>query len=195
MIGVYTKNSFLTQSIVELFKHLGATPWSSKQTYQAVILMLPPKEINLFLQQNPTTLAITLGQHHAKAYQSLTLPVRLEQIQTSLLQLLATTTTYIRFENKTFIFDARKRQIFNKISKKNINLTEKENDLLSFLTQAPNHKASKDTIMQCVWQYNENTETHTLDSHLYTLRQKLSEDIDALLTYQDGDLQLVCTPA
>jgi len=28
MIGVYTKNNFLTQSIVALFKHLGAVPLS-----------------------------------------------------------------------------------------------------------------------------------------------------------------------
>ena len=191
MIGVYTKNNFLTQSIVALFKHLGAVPLSSDQSYQAVILALPQKEVDSFFKKNPTCLAITLGNNHPKAYQSLSVPVHLEQMQSALLQLLNVSATYARFENRVFVFDARTRQLFNKISKKYISLTEKENDLFSFLARAPDHLASKDTIMHQVWQYNENTETHTLDSHLYSLRQKLQDDADVLLSYQNGILQLI----
>ncbi|MBP5344109.1 MAG: winged helix-turn-helix transcriptional regulator [Alphaproteobacteria bacterium] len=194
MIGVYTKNNFLTQSIVELFKHLGATPWQSGQSYQALIIALPQKEINTFFKQNPTMWAICLGCHHPQAYQSLSLPIHLEIVQNALLQLLNAIAAYARFENNTFIFDARTRQLFNKKSKKTIELTEKESDLLSFLAQAKRHKVSREEIMSQVWKYNENTETHTLDSHIYSLRQKLQNDTDALLTYQNGFLQLVTFP-
>jgi len=194
MIGVYTKNNFLTQSIVELFKHLGATPWSSTQNYQAVILALPQKEVNAFFCQYPAIPAITLGAHHAKAYKSLSSPVHLEYIQNALLQLLNSTTTFARFENHAFIFDARTRQLFNKIRKKSIPLTEKENDLFAFLSNQPNHQATKDTIMHQVWRYSENTETHTLDSHIYALRQKIQDDSDDLFCYQNGILQLINLP-
>ena len=191
MIGIYTKNNFLTQSIVELFKHLGATPWIPNQSYQATIISLPQKETKAFFQQNPTMLVVCLGCHHPKAYQSIPLPAHLETVQNALLQLLNTVTTYARFENNTFVFDARARQLFNKKTTTAVDLTEKESDLLSFLVQAKNHKATKEEIMSQVWKYNENTETHTLDSHLYALRQKLHNDTDALLYYQNGTLQLI----
>ena len=194
MIGVYTKNNFLTQSIVELFRHLGATPWKEKQSYQAVIIALPQKETNTFFQKNPTIRTLCLGCHHTKAYQSLSLPTHLETMQNALLQLLNASTVYACFENDTFIFDARTRQLFNKKAKKTVDLTEKESDLLSFLVQAKEHKASKEEIMNKVWKYSENAETHTLDSHLYSLRQKLQNDTDALLCYQNGLLQLVTLP-
>ena len=191
MIGVYTKNNFLTQSIVELFKHFGATSWKEKQSYQAVIIALSPKETKAFFQQNPTMRIICLGCHHPRAYQSLSLPTHLEIVQNALLQLLNSTATYAHFENNAFIFDARTRRLFNKKTKQSVDLTEKESDLLGFLAQAKGHKASKEEIMSNVWKYSENTETHTLDSHIYALRQKLQNDIDALLTYQNGFLQLV----
>lgn len=56
-----------------------------------------------------------------------------------------------------------------------IRLTEKENKIIHFLMQAKNMKVSKNELFDEVWQYSANSETSTLETHLYKLRQKLPE--------------------
>lgn len=67
-------------------------------------------------------------------------------------------------------------------------LTDKETDILLYLSRikAP---ASREELLREVWQYNEGVTTHTLETHIYRLRQKLSQllnDKDVLLTNDGG---------
>ena len=54
-----------------------------------------------------------------------------------------------------------------------IPLTDKERLLLRILYEAPDHTLDKTTLLKRVWNYAETTETHTFETHLYRLRQKL----------------------
>lgn len=54
-----------------------------------------------------------------------------------------------------------------------IRLTDKERLLLRTLYDAPERKESREALLDRVWGYARGTETHTLETHLYRLRQKL----------------------
>ena len=60
--------------------------------------------------------------------------------------------------------------------KRRIRLTTKEVDILKFFYRRPNVEVSRSTLMNEVWGYNAGTESHTLETHVYRLRQKIEPD-------------------
>jgi len=68
-----------------------------------------------------------------------------------------------------------------------IHLTDKERLLLRFLTEAADKGLSRKDLLKSVWGYADDIETHTLETHIYRLRQKLdSFEPHHLITVQDG---------
>ena len=57
-----------------------------------------------------------------------------------------------------------------------IRLTEKETAIVKFLYLASDSVVSRDTLLGEVWGYNVGVTTHTLETHVYRLRQKIEED-------------------
>ncbi len=55
-------------------------------------------------------------------------------------------------------------------------LTEKEVSILVYLHQHKGKCVTRDELLQAVWQYVEGVETHTLETHIYRLRQKIESD-------------------
>ena len=56
---------------------------------------------------------------------------------------------------------------------KYLNLTEKETDMIIFIKS--NDKVSIKELQSSVWGYSSNLETHTVETHIYRLRKKMSE--------------------
>ena len=71
-----------------------------------------------------------------------------------------------------------------------IALTDKERDILLFLYQnRATGAVKKEELLDHVWRYAGNVETHTLETHIYRLRQKIEEDSSCprfLITTDDG---------
>ncbi|MDB4249276.1 response regulator transcription factor [Amylibacter sp.] len=59
---------------------------------------------------------------------------------------------------------------------KSIRLTEKETDIIKFLYKNLENVVSRETLLHEVWGYNSNVTTHTLETHIYRLRQKIEPD-------------------
>eukprot|EP01037_Dinobryon_pediforme_P006234 gene6234-6302_t len=57
-----------------------------------------------------------------------------------------------------------------------VRLTEKETAILRFLFRAGGHTVSRDILLREVWGYNAQVTTHTLETHIYRLRQKVEAD-------------------
>ena len=57
-----------------------------------------------------------------------------------------------------------------------LKLTEKETAILRYLYRAGQKVVGRDTLLQEVWGYNSNVTTHTLETHIYRLRQKIESD-------------------
>lgn len=54
-----------------------------------------------------------------------------------------------------------------------IKLTEKETSILKFMLRAQQHAVTRETLLGEVWGYNSAVTTHTLETHIYRLRQKI----------------------
>ncbi len=54
-----------------------------------------------------------------------------------------------------------------------IQLTDKEVEILKCLYRAGNRIVSRDALLESVWGYNAEITTHTLETHVYRLRQKI----------------------
>ena len=68
-----------------------------------------------------------------------------------------------------------------------LRLTEKEAAILRFLHRAERQSVPRETLLRDVWGYNANVTTHTLETHIYRLRQKIEENpADARLLVTDG---------
>lgn len=74
-----------------------------------------------------------------------------------------------------------------------IRLTEKETAILRYLYRAGKTPVARETLLQEVWGYNSGVTTHTLETHIYRLRQKIEPDPSAptLLATQAGGYKLV----
>jgi DNA-binding response OmpR family regulator len=60
-----------------------------------------------------------------------------------------------------------------------VRLTEKERSIIRYLYRAEQQPISRETLLHEVWGYNSVVTTHTLETHIYRLRQKIEEDAAA----------------
>ena len=74
-----------------------------------------------------------------------------------------------------------------------VRLTEKETSILRYLYRAGQRPVSRETLLQEVWGYNSGLTTHTLETHIYRLRQKIEKDAaaPAILITEAGGYKLV----
>ena len=80
----------------------------------------------------------------------------------------------IIFLNK-LSYDKSARKIFNE--KISLILTEKENEIFCYLLESGT-SVSKNVLLKNIWRYNEGIDTHTLETHIYSLRRKLEKKLE-----------------
>lgn len=74
-----------------------------------------------------------------------------------------------------------------------IRLTEKETSILKYLYRSGEKVVGRDVLLHEVWGYNAGVTTHTLETHIYRLRQKIEKDPSnaELLVTETGGYKLV----
>ncbi|KAB1075651.1 response regulator transcription factor [Methylobacterium planeticum] len=74
-----------------------------------------------------------------------------------------------------------------------LKLTEKETAILRFLYRAGREVVGRDTLLAEVWGYNAHVTTHTLETHIYRLRQKIEPNpaTAAILVTEGGGYKLL----
>lgn len=74
-----------------------------------------------------------------------------------------------------------------------VRLTEKETSILKYLYRAGEKVVTRDVLLAEVWGYNSGVTTHTLETHIYRLRQKIEKDPSnaELLVTETGGYKLV----
>ena len=90
-----------------------------------------------------------------------------------------------------FVFFPEKKIItFN--DQTDIELTEKEVGILKCLLSSGEEIVDKDKILKQVWNYNPGLTTHTLETHIYRLRQKLeiSSSTPRIIVSEGGGFKL-----
>lgn len=91
-----------------------------------------------------------------------------------------------------YTFRPASKQLVEPIRNKRIRLTDKETAILKFLYRAAGKPVARQVLLNEVWGYNAAVTTHTLETHVYRLRQKIEADPAAsrLLLTEGGGYRL-----
>lgn len=88
-----------------------------------------------------------------------------------------------------FAFRPSAKQLFERARNRTIRLTSKEVAVLKYLHAADGRPVAKHTLLMDVWGYNNAVSSHTLETHIWRLRQKIEDNpanARLLLTNRDG---------
>ena len=96
------------------------------------------------------------------------------------------------FQLGPYTFKPAQKMLLDAKEKK-IRLTEKETNILKYLYRASQGVVARDVLLHEVWGYNAGVTTHTLETHIYRLRQKIEPDPAnaRLLVTEAGGYRLV----
>ena len=90
--------------------------------------------------------------------------------------------------NNDFIYNEKLHTLSSQ--KNSIRLTAKENNIFTSLLLSPDFRIEKEFLLKNVWKYHENSESSTIDTHLYRLKAKLP---DNMLELKSNSCQLKIT--
>ena len=95
-------------------------------------------------------------------------------------------------ENKLIYFDRYVYDFSNRVlfsTQNKLRFTEKENEIFYYLLSNKNKKIFKEDLLKNVWNYADTIDTHTLETHIYSLRKKILKQtsIENLLVYEESN--------
>ena len=92
-----------------------------------------------------------------------------------------------------YSFRPAAKLLLDEVKNRKIRLTEKETAILKYLYRAGDAVVGRDTLLGEVWGYNAAVTTHTLETHVYRLRQKIERDPSnaEILVTEPGGYRLV----
>lgn len=88
-----------------------------------------------------------------------------------------------------YTFRPSQKLLVNDATKRKIHLTEKESAILKYLYRSGGQVVGREKLLGEVWGFNAAVTTHTLETHVYRLRQKVEKDpsrAEILVTEQGG---------
>ena len=88
-----------------------------------------------------------------------------------------------------YTFRPSHKLLVNEAVKRKIHLTEKESAILKYLYRTGGQVVRREKLLGEVWGFNAAVTTHTLETHVYRLRQKIEKDpsrAEILVTEQGG---------
>jgi|TARA_B110000483_G_scaffold235597_1_gene307356 DNA-binding response OmpR family regulator len=99
---------------------------------------------------------------------------------------------YANFTLGPYTFKPAMKMLITEDERK-IRLTEKETNILKFLYRSTDGVVPRDILLHEVWGYNAGVTTHTLETHIYRLRQKIEPDPSnvRLLVTESGGYRLM----
>ena len=158
----------------ELLKELRA-----HQIKSPVIHLLSAEDNNI--EESPLNIII---------FKPLSLNEFLNQLKSSIYVLENRAEGYLCFNN--YELRPSSKEILNLRNKELIKLTEKEVAIIRYLYKAQNKIVSKNELLQEVWGYSPDVTTHTIETRIYRLRQKVEhDDLSAqLIVTEDGGYKL-----
>ncbi len=168
------KSSICLADIIIVDEDEETLSWVSKQEIKAPIIFLGKKEIKetsgVKIIEKPISLLCFLNELN------------------SCINLFSNSKSgHLSFNN--YIVMPMNKEIINKRNNEVTKLTEKEVAILKYLYKNKDRLISKNELLQEVWGYAPDVSTHTIETHIYRLRQKVekdNEDAQLILTVEGG---------
>ncbi len=93
----------------------------------------------------------------------------------------------------SYTFRPAAKLLLDSETNKKVRLTEKETAILKYLYRSGDKVVAREVLLDEVWGYNAGVDTHTLETHIYRLRQKIEDDPSdtRLLVTESGGYRLV----
>ena len=76
---------------------------------------------------------------------------------------------------KEFDYDNQNRMIRRNNSI--LRVTEKENEIFNYLISQTSDYVTREKLLSEIWNYNKEIDTHTLETHMYSLRKKIDDQL------------------
>lgn len=91
-----------------------------------------------------------------------------------------------------YLLFSLEKELQNTRTNEKVKLTEREVSMLSYLYKTKDKITSKTDFLKEVWGYNPEVSTHTIETHVYRLRQKVekNENWPQLITTENGGYKL-----
>lgn len=176
-IELRLENSRLQELIEEQLKTIDRIDQSADMPAQLLITDTPQ-------MTKPDRQCLVIGK-------DIPLPVKLGELKDKILYTLSGRDGLIEeptpYRIGQFTLQAEKNILIHEPDGKIIRLTDKERLFLRTLYEAEHQKLSRKELLETVWGYAEDTETHTLETHLYRLRQKLEPFGAEDMVFADGE--------
>ena len=146
--------------------------------------------IKTFHKNHPQAAVYLLLSPHVKVptfpfpVRVLETPLRLKTLRDQLLIPPAASTLTLN----EFTLYLTNRRLIHSDSSKNVILTDKATDLVQYLYEQHPMPVTREELLEKVWNYKSNVTTHTLETHLYKLKQKLglSSGKNLLVSSEEG---------
>jgi hypothetical protein len=177
LIAVIAADDALVRAVAEHLRP--ADGWSVRQAGPGA----PPPGALLLAEQEGAIVLTPLFETGGSD-QQLRLPMRLSNLLTRIRE---------QFDpprpNHTvgpFLFEPGAGMLTHELTGAAVRLTELERDILLRLIRAEGAVVDRDTLLSDVWGYSSEAATHTVETHVWRLRQKLGEDGDELLVTDEA---------
>ncbi len=118
----------------------------------------------------------------------LSIPIQLrdlyQRVSNSLNQINSQIARKLKFNR--FTYDPSMRTLSN--HNLYLRFTEKESQILQIFLDNTDTHISKKNLLKKVWSYNEDIDTHTLETHIYSLRKKIEKNLllKDLIVFEDN---------
>lgn len=134
---------------------------------------------------------LLLGGKAEEGCEVLPMPLRLGDLTDRVRYILSGRGRFARssmIEFAGFILNTEDGVMTDEVSETQVRLTDKEKLLIISLYEQDTKSLDRQGLLQKVWGYADTAETHTLETHLYRLRQKLEESFSVkdLIVTKDG---------
>ncbi len=185
----------IAQEVVETASFDEAIRFIQSESFSALIADDPTLEQHQLLsavKNNTPFFYLTTLPFDATDVQIFQKPIRLSVFLTALIAAIA---QFEQSENASITLGCWKFNFAGKtLSYKNteIKLTEKEAAILNYL-YGRDEPVDKETLLREIWGYGNGITTHTLETHIYRLRQKLETTGISFLTGNGEGYRLVCS--
>ena len=92
-----------------------------------------------------------------------------------------------------YTFQPSAKLLVDNGTNRKVRLTDKETAILKYLYRSGSRVIGRDVLLDEVWGYNAGVTTHTLETHVYRLRQKIEEDPSQarILVTESGGYRLI----
>ncbi len=143
-----------------------------------IICDLEPETLKRAKELNCPFISIAGDSSEINIVENLTPSIRLGSLIDCIqyhLRIIGSKTTKNSIKIGDMILDCRESTLIKKGTPP-LFLTEKEVMILSTLAQQNGRAITRQDLLDKVWGYASTVETHTLETHIYRLRQKIEED-------------------